>query len=415
MITRPVGLTDFGKPGNYFARQIERWTQQYRASRSQRIDAMDRLIEWLPQNIPPGDETALVHGDYRLDNLIFHPSEPRILAVLDWELSTLGHPLADFSYHCMMWQLPPGTFRGFGGADLASLGIPSERDYVAPYCRRVGRGPIDPEHWDFYVAYNMFRLAAILARASWAASSKALRRAARGRSGRPAAPVMAELGWRQAQRILERRVPYAATANRENSLDFEYSAKTRALIARLTRFMDEHVYPNETALPGKSPQAIAGSPCRIVEELKPKARAPGSGTCFLPESEHGAGLTNLEYAPLCEIMGRVPWAPEVFNCSAPDTGNMEVLVRYGTRRAEGAVARAAARRRDPLVLRDDRAGRRLVRRHQHRRPASCATATTTSSTAASGGPRAPATRAARSSSSWARPTRTTPTGTSSSR
>ena len=114
-----VGLGDYGKPGNYFERQVARWTKQYRASETETIEAMDRLIDWLPANIPPGDETTIVHGDFRLDNTIFHPTEPRIIAVLDWELSTLGHPLADFSYHCMSWHMPPSTGRGIGGVDVA--------------------------------------------------------------------------------------------------------------------------------------------------------------------------------------------------------------------------------------------------------------------------------------------------------
>ena len=158
-----IGLADFGKPGNYFARQIGRWSKQYQASETEKIDEMDRLIEWLPKNIPPGDETTIVHGDYRMDNLIFAPDEPRILAILDWELSTLGHPLADFSYHCMTWHIPPGQARGIAGMDLAALGIPDEAAYIRRYCERTGRDPVElRRHWDFYLAYNMFRLAAIL-------------------------------------------------------------------------------------------------------------------------------------------------------------------------------------------------------------------------------------------------------------
>jgi aminoglycoside phosphotransferase (APT) family kinase protein len=195
-----IGLADYGKPGNYFARQIGRWTKQYQMSETDKIEAMDNLIAWLPQNIPPSDETSIVHGDYRLDNLIFHPTEPRILAILDWELSTLGHPLADFSYHCMSWHIPPGTFRGIAGVDLAALGIPSEREYVDAYCRRTGRASIP--NWDFYIAYNMFRLAGILqgimkrALEGTASSQQALET---GRRARP----MAEMGWKiVAERIL---------------------------------------------------------------------------------------------------------------------------------------------------------------------------------------------------------------------
>jgi aminoglycoside phosphotransferase (APT) family kinase protein len=162
-----VGLADFGKPGNYFQRQLARWSKQYVASQLQVIPEMDRLIDWLPANLPPSaldaSQVAVVHGDYRLDNLIFDTHAPRIAAVLDWELSTLGHPLADFSYHCMAWHIPPGTFRGIDGLDHAALGIPSERDYVRRYCERTGRA--DPDavmaDWNFYMAYNLFRLAAI--------------------------------------------------------------------------------------------------------------------------------------------------------------------------------------------------------------------------------------------------------------
>jgi aminoglycoside phosphotransferase (APT) family kinase protein len=202
---RALGLVDYGKTGNYLARQIARWTKQYRASETEKIEAMDRLIEWLPQNIPADDETTIVHGDYRLDNLIFHPTDARIVAVLDWELSTLGHPLADFAYHCMSWRVPGGgPFGGMGGLDLGALGIPSEVEHTDAYCRRVGRGAIDPDHWDFYIAYNMFRAAGIaqgiMGRVvdGTAASEHALE------VGRWAGR-MAEHGWRQVEKILARR------------------------------------------------------------------------------------------------------------------------------------------------------------------------------------------------------------------
>lgn len=188
-----IGLGDFGKPGNYFARQIERWTRQYQASQTETIDAMDQLIAWLPAHIPPGDDTAIVHGDYRLDNMLFHPTEPRILAVLDWELSTLGHPFADFSYHCMSWHIPPGQFRGIAGLDLKALGIPTQQEHIARYAARTGK-TIRLEDFNFYLAFNMFRLASIMQGImkryvdGTAASAQALE------SGRMARP-MAELGW----------------------------------------------------------------------------------------------------------------------------------------------------------------------------------------------------------------------------
>jgi aminoglycoside phosphotransferase (APT) family kinase protein len=196
-----IGLESYGRPGNYLARQIDRWSKQYRLSETERIEAMDNLIDWLPRNIPEEGATSIVHGDYRLDNMIFHASEPRILAVIDWELSTLGNPLADFAYHVMYWRLDPETFRGLAGTDFAAAGIPSEADYVAAYCQRTGRQAI--AHWDTYIAYNMFRLAAILqgimkrVLEGTAANKKA------EESGRRARAV-AEAGWRQVEAMLRR-------------------------------------------------------------------------------------------------------------------------------------------------------------------------------------------------------------------
>jgi aminoglycoside phosphotransferase (APT) family kinase protein len=158
-----VGLDDYGKPGNYFARQLTRWTSQYRASELQPIAAMEDLMAWLDANQPPDDgRVSLVHGDYRLDNLVFHAREPRIIAVLDWELSTLGHPLADLAYQCMQLRMPAnaGATPGLQGVDRAALGIPSESEYVKRYCKRTGTTEID--NWTFYLAFSFFRLAAII-------------------------------------------------------------------------------------------------------------------------------------------------------------------------------------------------------------------------------------------------------------
>jgi aminoglycoside phosphotransferase (APT) family kinase protein len=155
-----VGLADFGRPGSYFARQIHRWTSQYRASETEYIEAMERLIEWLPAHLSVEDETAVVHGDYRPGNMIMHPTKPRVIAVLDWELSTLGHPLADLAYNCLPFHVDPGgLLGGVSGEDLAALGIPSETEYLAAYCRRTGRAGIGD--WDFCIAFALFRLAAI--------------------------------------------------------------------------------------------------------------------------------------------------------------------------------------------------------------------------------------------------------------
>jgi aminoglycoside phosphotransferase (APT) family kinase protein len=194
-----AGLADYGKPGNYFERQIGRWSKQYGGDTDAgRVAAMDRLVEWLPANIPAGeDEARIIHGDFRCDNMIFHATEPKVLAVLDWELSTLGHPLADFSYHLMMYRMPAGITTGLSGLDLPALNIPSEEEYVAAYCRRTGRGGIP--HLDFYIAFNLFRLSAIvhgikgrLARGT-AASAHADKMAA-------SLEGLAELAWEQAQK-----------------------------------------------------------------------------------------------------------------------------------------------------------------------------------------------------------------------
>ncbi len=198
------GLSDYGKPGNYFERQIGRWSKQYTASITQPIPEMDQLMEWLPKNIPAmarnDNMVSIVHGDYRLDNLMFAPDQEKIIAVLDWELSTLGHPLADFSYHCMAWHIPPGSFRGIAGLDFAALGIPSEDEYIRRYCERTGL--VTPEQlkadWNFYMAYNMFRIAAILqgiakrVEAGTASSSQAVSSAA---GARP----LAQMAWKFAR------------------------------------------------------------------------------------------------------------------------------------------------------------------------------------------------------------------------
>nr|WP_295083100.1 phosphotransferase [uncultured Roseateles sp.] len=200
------GLAEYGKPGNYFERQIGRWSKQYLASVTEPIQAMDELIARLPAHIPASardpSEVAIVHGDFRLDNLIFHPDKPEVMAVLDWELSTLGHPLADFSYHCMTWHIQSsGAARGLAGKDLAALGIPDELSYVRRYCERTGRSDVDRvmQDWNFYLAYNLFRIAAILQGIAkrvvdGTASSQQAREA--GAGARP----LAELAWQFAQK-----------------------------------------------------------------------------------------------------------------------------------------------------------------------------------------------------------------------
>ena len=201
-----IGLSDYGKPGNYFERQIGRWSKQYLASVTEPIESMERLIEWLPAHIPASAlderEVSIVHGDFRLDNLVFHPTEPRVIAILDWELSTLGHPLADFSYHCMTWHIESsGGARGLAGQDLAALGIPNELSYVQSYCERTERSEpaVVMQDWNFYLAYNMFRLAAILQGIAKRVVDGTAASAQAREAGAGAKPL-ADLGWQFAQR-----------------------------------------------------------------------------------------------------------------------------------------------------------------------------------------------------------------------
>lgn len=196
---RARGLQDFGRTGGYFSRLVRRWHRQYQASASAPMDAMERLAEWLPANIPAGadgpDATCLTHGDFRLENLMFHPAEARVVAVLDWELATLGHPLGDLAYHGMAWHLPPGALRGMAGLDLAALGIPGLRAMVEDYAARTG-WPLEQvlAGWPFYLAFNLFRLAAILTGIGARARDGSAAHPDAAAIARMSGPV-AELGW----------------------------------------------------------------------------------------------------------------------------------------------------------------------------------------------------------------------------
>lgn len=194
-----IGLGDYGKPGNYFARQISRWSKQYYASATEKLAVMDKLIAWLPEHIPDDESISVVHGDFRLDNMIIHPTEPRVLAVLDWELSTIGHPLGDFTYHLMAWQMPEIGVGSSGllGMDLKALGIPTEDEYVAAYCERTGRsGGI--QNRDFYSAYNFFRIAAILQGIAGRVRDGTAASAHAERAANAVAPLV-EMAWSYAQ------------------------------------------------------------------------------------------------------------------------------------------------------------------------------------------------------------------------
>ena len=194
---KAVGLAEYGRHGGYVARQVKRWGQQTLQLSVPINDAMRRLIDWLPQHLPAHDETTLVHGDYRLDNLVWHASEARVIGVLDWELSTLGDPLADLAYHGMAWRVPPALWRGIGGLDLAALGIPDEATYLQQYAQHTGRSP--GALWEYYLAFNLFRMAAILYGIARRAAEGTAAAADAAETGAKAGPL-AELGWQCALR-----------------------------------------------------------------------------------------------------------------------------------------------------------------------------------------------------------------------
>ena len=366
-----IGLADFGKPGNYFARQIGRWSRQYQASETEKIAEMDQLIAWLPAHIPPDDETTIVHGDYRLDNLMFAHDEPRILAILDWELSTLGHPLADFSYHCMSWHIPPDSFAASRVWISTALGIPDEAAYVQAYCRRTGRD-----------VASLMRPLGFLPGLQHvpAGGDPAGDRAPGGRRHRvqrhgpgDGGTRAAARGERLALRTTRRLIRRHRTRDRfegEPAMDFDYSPRVQEMRSRLLAFMDEHIYPNERhfhdEIDANRRAGNAWIPTKIVEELKPARARRGCGTCSCRAQARARGAVQPRVRAAVRNHGpRVRGAPEVFNCSAPDTGNMEMLVRYGSEEQQGASGSSRCSRARSARLRDDRARRGLVRRHQH--------------------------------------------------
>ncbi|XP_048641573.1 acyl-CoA dehydrogenase family member 10 isoform X1 [Marmota marmota marmota] len=367
-----AGLDDYGKQGDYLPRQVQTWTKQYQAAETSTIPSMERLIQWLPVHLPSQQRTTVVHGDFRLDNLLFHPDKPEVLAVLDWELSTLGDPLADVAYSCLTHYLPPSfpILRGVSGCDLTQLGIPTAEEYFRMYCHHMGTPPVDC--WNFYMAFSFFRVAAILQGVYKRSLTGQASSATAEQSGK-LAEFVANLAWdfavKEGFRVFKempaskplrrsyhmwagsqsllspkgRRsyssVPGASPAHASKTAlvisPEGLSSPVRELYDRLQRFMEQRVYPVEPELQRHQASVDRWSPSPLIEDLKEKAKAEGLWNLFLPletdpEKKYGAGLTNMEYAHLCEVMGTSLYAPEIFNCSAPDTGNMELLVRYGT-------------------------------------------------------------------------------------
>ncbi|XP_052713124.1 acyl-CoA dehydrogenase family member 10-like isoform X2 [Crassostrea angulata] len=351
-----AGLDDYGKKGGYLKRNLNRWTKQYEASKTEEIEAMNKLIDWLNKHIPEKEAVTIAHGDFRLDNLIFHPTKPEVIGVLDWELSTIGDPITDLATSLMNFYMPPNfiMIKSFKNFDVPSLGIPSVEEFHAIYCQKMGI-PSVPS-WDFYIAFGLFRFAAIL--------QGVYKRAISGQGSSPNsklvgefAKLMAEEGWKiasnsklpptlsatgggmQPQNAGGKRNystgPGETTSNMAVSPD-GLSPRAKNIYDRVKDFIEKEVKPTEKqVIDFYKEEQNRWKVCPIITELKAKAKAADLWNLFLPKEsdpgmKYGAGLSNLEYAFMCEEMGKSPIAPEVFNCQAPDTGNMEVIVRYGT-------------------------------------------------------------------------------------
>lgn len=366
-----IGLGKYGRRENYCRRQVDRWAKQYLLSTGEgKPDpdpAMLRLISWLRDHIPAEDSklgarTGLVHGDFRLDNLIFHPTEARVIAVLDWELSTLGNQMSDVAYSCMPYfinnrESPGPEFYGFDGG--IPEGVPSQENYLADYCAAAGV-PWPGETWKFYIGLSLFRLAAISA----GVYLRYLQGNSSGGKGSEVAGEFACYLTITALRVVEQKsaLPPAPTwlVSGTNTSDdaqvvdlrgFKPSSRVEKLMKKILRFMEVYIYPNEAKLSAHAHSDKRWTVHPLEAELQDKAKAEGLWNLWIPADSAalaskvfagieyftnkgsqllGAGLSNLEYAHLCEIMGRSIIAPQVFNCSPPDTGNMEVLLRYGS-------------------------------------------------------------------------------------
>uniref|UniRef100_A0A7N0T2F5 Acyl-CoA dehydrogenase n=1 Tax=Kalanchoe fedtschenkoi TaxID=63787 RepID=A0A7N0T2F5_KALFE len=372
-----IGLGNFGQRDNYCKRQVERWAKQYVAAtaegKPEKDPKVSELISWLRRNVPAEDSSGaaggIVHGDFRIDNLVFHPLEDRVIGILDWELSTLGNQMCDVAYSCLPYVVDAtinnsDTHEGFEQAGLPE-GIPSQADYLAEYCIATGK-PWPSAEWKFYLALSLFRLVSICTgihnrwimgnasggeRAQWAGKMAHVlvdtaRAVVSKESIIPERPPLVELAHTQTE-----KVKVGSEAFSDGTGRFIPNKKVLELRSRLLEFMEAHIYPRE-----KEFYKLAFSDSRWTvhpdeEKLKDMAKREGLWNLFIPfdsaararkvlfgekgqvpsDNLLGPGLTNLEYGYLCEIMGRSIIAPQIFNCGAPDTGNMEVLLRYGNK------------------------------------------------------------------------------------
>ncbi|KAL4635272.1 acyl-CoA dehydrogenase family member 11 [Arapaima gigas] len=322
-----LGLDSFGKGPGYCRRQVSTWTKQYKSAAHRDIPAMDELSDWLMNNLPTGDsEVTLVHGDFRVDNLIFHPTEVRVLAVLDWELSTTGQPLADLAYFLMPFYWPStlsitDSMGGLGGAN----GALTPDDLVAVYCRCRQIPPVLPQ-WNFFLALSIFKMAGI-AQGIYARHLLGNASALNAHKFGDCVDPLAEVGLQVAKSI----IPGSPKLPAQDPQLFQQTPKGQVLLQKVKEFMRVHVFPAEQEVMEYYMKNV-GSPLRwstpsIIEGLKAKARVAGLWNLFLPAV---SGLTQLDYAHIAEETGRCFFAPEIFNCQAPDTGNMEVLHMFGS-------------------------------------------------------------------------------------
>ncbi|KAL9237708.1 hypothetical protein vseg_012227 [Gypsophila vaccaria] len=376
-----IGLGRFGRRDNYCKRQVDRWGKQYMAStaggKPERNPKMLELISWLQGNMPSedssGSASGVVHGDFRLDNLVFHPVEDRVVGILDWELSTLGNQMCDVAYNCLPYVVDAALDKIGQDKGLEEIGIPegipSMAEYLAEYCASNGKlWPAD-DQWKFYIAFSLFRAAAIYAgvysRWTMGNASGGKRAMHAGKKG----DILVDYAWSYIAKtsVLPKRNPAGQISiqgfvNQHKDVDFlkergkfVSSSKIKELRNKLIKFMEDHIYPLESELYKQAMSSDRWSIHPAEEKLKELAKTEGLWNLFIPldSAERaqkllyggnsqdalgdahgqllGAGLSNLEYGHLCEIMGRSVWAPQIFNCGAPDTGNMEVLLRYGNK------------------------------------------------------------------------------------
>jgi alkylation response protein AidB-like acyl-CoA dehydrogenase/aminoglycoside phosphotransferase (APT) family kinase protein len=322
-----LGLVDYGKGSGFCERQIGVWTRQYKDSETQKIEEMDKLIDWLPKNIPSEGDIAprIIHGDLRLENVIFDRKELKIKAVLDWELSTLGNPMTDLSYICLPYHFGVAFF-GLGNFDKGSYGIPSEEEMKEIYFNGTGFKKLSKKDWLFYLAFSCFRLAGI--------AQGVYKRSLQGNASSPYANtfkektiLVAKNGYRISQTKIDdnSRIADLKKLSMFKFLNQHLSEKFYELYLKLLDFMNNDIYPAEKIYHKQVEKDNWKIP-NIIFSLRKKAQTLGLCNLFLPDI---SGLSNLEYAYLCELMGRSLFiAPEVCNCGAPDTGNMELLHKY---------------------------------------------------------------------------------------